>query len=1088
MIVVLLIYWVKLERDEIRVYELNNSNAINVVNNGSEIERINYNKDKNYEISFEFKFYGFKNNFENIFQTSKINDGIRLELANASTGIWGVVFPGNVIALENIPTINTWHKFNLNIKDGNLSIYIDNELKYKGVLQDDALKFKTDDIAVGTGFSKERPFNGEVKNFKFLESKNSKVLKYYPVITFNIFLILLLIVNKEKNIKNFFYIGIKDKRMIFEYIAFSMMALCSIIILKGSLVYNKVFYCEIILLAMISIYYFFKKINFQNIGVTSILASGFIILKNQLINASILGVFSDILLVFTITYIIRLFNYKFRFEKKINYMITFVLVIISTLIFVILSLFSIYAMKINLGSNSKNLFNDELLAIFQTNIQEAYEFIITFFSFNEIFFIVMFTLFIAFLSYVNIASFNNIQFKNLRMKIIICNILILLFATACLTFISGVGQSILNPMIRLGAGYKQSMEQMAYYQNLRKNNHDMTASKSGKGETYVIVIGESSNKRHYSSYGYFRNTTPWLNTLRNDNNTIFLENAYAPYVHTVPALMKILTSANQYNKEIDFTSPSIIEIARKAGFKTYWFSNQNRYGLGDNPLTILAEAADEVYFTPRTGLDGELCNIIQNKIKEIDKNSNNIIFVHMIGSHAEYTSRIPKNYSTQWKESGIEYLGNNARDPEFVSKILDPYDATIKYTDENLKKIYETVKSAVNDLTAFVYLPDHGEDVYGKKFHNASIFTFEMTRVPFFTVFSDSWKNTNVDKFKSLKNNSMDPFSTDLLFDYVLGITGIKSDLYNDKYDISSYDYMINWDNAVTMWSDNTLQTNLYAKTRTYYLAEDPLFIKKQNILKLNNKYGNKFLALCNDAIGSALESLQLGFKGFEVNVTVTEKDIKIGHGPEEVYDITLDEFLSRVPLNAIDKLWIDMKLEDEQLITNALEYFKMLDEKYNIKDKVVIESSLIDIKMQEFTNSGWKYMFYLQPRLNNIECPVEIQNIVENKSGKKVDLQINDSNYDLFDVYANNISTILHQQKPYSFSFWYESKIFVDRFIKPKNSWLKYGTFAIPEMALLSDKDFMIKSIKILEDIENSDGIEYVLIDSESTYVISLN
>lgn len=93
-----------------------------------------------------------------------------------------------------------------------------------------------------------------------------------------------------------------------------------------------------------------------------------------------------------------------------------------------------------------------------------------------------------------------------------------------------------------------------------------------------------------------------------------------------------------------------------------------------------------------------------------------------------------------------------------------------------------------------------------------------------------------------------------------------------------------------------------------------------------------------------------------------------------------------------------------------------------------------------------------------------------------------------MFDVYADNISTILHQQKPYSFSFWYESKIFVDRFIKPKNSWLKYGTFAIPEMALLSDKDFMIKSIKILEDIENSDGIEYVLIDSESTYVISLN
>lgn len=112
----------------------------------------------------------------------------------------------------------------------------------------------------------------------------------------------------------------------------------------------------------------------------------------------------------------------------------------------------------------------------------------------------------------------------------------------------------------------------------------MTAVKEGQGELYVLVLGESSNKRHWSAWGYVRDTTPWTASLRDDENTFFFENAYSSYCHTVPSLTKALTKANQYNGLPDAYAPSLMEVARAAGFNVFWLSNQDKTTLGDNPF------------------------------------------------------------------------------------------------------------------------------------------------------------------------------------------------------------------------------------------------------------------------------------------------------------------------------------------------------------------------------------------------------------------------------------------------------------------------------------------------------------------------
>ena len=58
------------------------------------------------------------------------------------------------------------------------------------------------------------------------------------------------------------------------------------------------------------------------------------------------------------------------------------------------------------------------------------------------------------------------------------------------------------------------LEKLAVFRRVQakfKNNEfQLESVKNGKGETYIVVIGESLNKRNMGIYGYLRDTTPSL--------------------------------------------------------------------------------------------------------------------------------------------------------------------------------------------------------------------------------------------------------------------------------------------------------------------------------------------------------------------------------------------------------------------------------------------------------------------------------------------------------------------------------------------------------------------------------------------------
>ena len=192
--------------------------------------------------------------------------------------------------------------------------------------------------------------------------------------------------------------------------------------------------------------------------------------------------------------------------------------------------------------------------------------------------------------------------------------------------------------------YNYEVNQFNKIQKHRKTGKiTFNASKNKTGETYIVIIGESLNKNHMGLYNYFRNTTPRLSKLKRSKKIIVFNNAYSNHVHTVEVLSLSLTEASQYNKKEYYDSLSIIEILKKAGFKTYWLTNQHLYGEYDNMISVLASSADHLITMNNTlGLHiahQNFDDVLLNKVGEILKKKskkNRVLFVHLMGSHGKY--------------------------------------------------------------------------------------------------------------------------------------------------------------------------------------------------------------------------------------------------------------------------------------------------------------------------------------------------------------------------------------------------------------------------------------------------------------------
>lgn len=299
--------------------------------------------------------------------------------------------------------------------------------------------------------------------------------------------------------------------------------------------------------------------------------------------------------------------------------------------------------------------------------------------------------------------------------------------------------------------------------------------------TVLLVIGESETSDLMTAFtpSLPVDTTPWLTSEKENKDFYLFNHAYTNFPATAGALSMALTGINQYNEKEIGQVVTLLDVAKKAGYDTWWICNHRQLGAGNPSVDLVSSGADHTLWTTHAeGADIDLISLL----KKVPRNGNHFIVLHLMGSHAKYDSRIPDDWP---------YLSLPGAD-----ETENDYATTVDYTDYVLKNIFNYSKENLH-MTAMAYLSDHGEDMkYG---HGEGHVTWSMLHIPLFFYLSPEYETAFPNTAKALRNNREKIFTNDLLFDTMCGLIQAPNNDYSPTYDLTSPLYSLNADQALAV-------------------------------------------------------------------------------------------------------------------------------------------------------------------------------------------------------------------------------------------------------------------------------------------------
>ncbi len=266
-------------------------------------------------------------------------------------------------------------------------------------------------------------------------------------------------------------------------------------------------------------------------------------------------------------------------------------------------------------------------------------------------------------------------------------------------------------------------------------------------ELLVIVVGESTARRHMGLYGYARPTTPRLSAMAGELYPF--RDALSSQVYTNASLEDLFSLPRSGSAR----THTLLQALRAGGFDLWWLSNESPFGIvGDGIHGFLADVAhrqwlnhlitpDRAVALQQAPLDDVVLPALDNALRG---NGRRAVFIHLMGCHVAYSSRYPKEFDT--------FSGSPRPVPVARAKVVGEYDNSVLYDDWVVSAILERVRAA-GGSSAFVFFSDHGEDVYDDTpayGHFPSAASKTMAEVPFLVWLSSGFQASHPEVARQL--------------------------------------------------------------------------------------------------------------------------------------------------------------------------------------------------------------------------------------------------------------------------------------------------------------------------------------------------
>jgi heptose-I-phosphate ethanolaminephosphotransferase len=315
-----------------------------------------------------------------------------------------------------------------------------------------------------------------------------------------------------------------------------------------------------------------------------------------------------------------------------------------------------------------------------------------------------------------------------------------------------------------------------------KNIDFKVATTKNSPHKVMIIIGESLNRQYMNIYGYSKNTTPMLKQIDSgsiDGKLFTFDNIISPEATTIPALKKVLTDINNENNIPFEKCVTIVDLFKRAGYNTFWLSNQVNLREFDSSNAAVSSSADQNYFTSSkpsiknngNHFDSELLPLVDAYNKQFKTSNKEVFFIHLQGSHWNYSDRYPANFNV------------------FKSKKTNDVDSYLNTVLFNVYIVSQLMKKAIsNKFDLVCYFSDHGEDMVYQ--HNPENYTKNMSTIPFMVLLSTKYLKDHNEIADELSKNTHTPAMTDNFFQVIQTLTEIKSTLYDPSASFISDSYI----------------------------------------------------------------------------------------------------------------------------------------------------------------------------------------------------------------------------------------------------------------------------------------------------------
>lgn len=543
-------------------------------------------------------------------------------------------------------------------------------------------------------------------------------------------------------------------------------------------------------------------------------------------------------------------------------------------------------------------------------------------------------------------------FKLMRIKIkriVLPLIFILTGVVYGLNFHRVIDSEITNPFL---TGYSSTQlfkdEKNQFQINQDTFYKDIIAKNTLENDTntIILILGESTQRHHMSLYGYPNKTTPLLDARKKD--LVVFDDVISPDSHTFPVLKNIFSSKRNGDNKSWVEYPNAINVFKKAGYKTFWVSNQEANSIWGNTAKLISQLCDYIFYTERrlnqteSKKHDEVLLPIVKKIVEDNSVEKKLIIVHLMGTHGAYDDRYPESFNTfsakDISDEGKPYLY------DYHKNQVAMYDNAVLYNDFIINEIFSLIDNR-SEKALCLYLSDHGEEMYDNRSfagHSSRLMSTYMVEIPFIINVNQNYRTKNrilLDRLNAVKNRA---FSSEDLPFLLYDVAGISTNLQDNKRNILHDDFIV--------VKDRNLGELNYS-----HLLQDKILREKQELSKI-------WVHRVNDSKKLAL--MRSLYKNVEVDIVLEEVDekleLRVGHDLGDPKNFPLGEYLGVLKNRKPIKLWLDVKNVTPSTLTLFLEKLdNLIKENKLSKDQFLLESTSLGVA-KGFMEAGYLASFYI--------------------------------------------------------------------------------------------------------------------------------